>query len=322
MKKISLLTPCYNEEGNVLDLYNKVTEVMQTLPQYEYEFIFIDNCSKDRTQEILRGIAAKDKRVKLIFNLKNFGPSRSGSYGFFQTSGDASICLACDFQDPPELIPEFIRRWENGAKVVWGQKNGSDENKFMYSVRCLYYKIIKVISENEQYENITGFGLYDKEVVDLMRKYAGPTPNFRNMISEFGYGVEFVKYHQPLRKQGHSSYNLFRYLNIALNDMVTTSRLPLRLATFFGGFVAIVSILVAIYYFILKLMYWDTYNIGTATLVIGMFFLGAVELMFIGIVGEYVGEILARFNDRPLVIEKERINFEETDETVDKENEK
>lgn len=311
MKKISLFTPCYNEEGNVYEMYKRVTEVMKTLPQYEYEYILIDNCSTDNTPNILRKIASEDKRIKVIFNLKNFGPSRSGSYGFFQTSGDVSICFACDFQDPPELIPEFVSKWEQGNKVVWGQKDGSDESRMMYAIRCLYYKVIKGMAENEQYENVTGFGAYDKEVVDLLKKYAGPTPNFRNMISEFGYSVEFVKYHQPKRKAGRSSYNLFRYLNIAINDMVNTSKLPLRMATCAGAIVAVVSFIIAIFYLILKLIYWDVYDIGIATLVIGMFFIGAVQIMFIGIVGEYVGEILSRMSDKPMVIELERLNFDE-----------
>lgn len=314
MKKISLFTPCYNEEDNVYEMYLKVTEVMKTLPQYEYEYIFIDNCSTDRTPDILRKIASEDERIKVIFNLKNFGPSRSGSHGFFQTSGDVSICFACDFQDPPELIPEFIKKWEQGSKVVWGKKDGSDESKLMYAIRCLYYKIIKGIAENEQYENVTGFGLYDREVVELLKKYAGPTPNFRNMISEFGYPITFIEYHQPKRKAGHSSYNLFKYMNIALNDMVNTSKLPLRMATFFGAIVAFVSFLIAIFYLVLKILYWDSYDIGMATLVIGLFFFSAVQLMFIGIIGEYVGEILTRMNEKPMVVEKERLNFEKNEE--------
>lgn len=311
MKKISLFTPCYNEEGNLYELYTRVTEVMKTLPEYDYEYVLIDNCSTDDTPNILRKIAAEDKRVKVIFNLRNFGPSRSGSYGFFQTTGDVSICFACDFQDPPELIPEFIKKWEEGHKVVWGKKEGSDESKIMYAIRCLYYKIIKGIAENEQYENVTGFGLYDREVVDLLKQYAGPTPNFRNMISEFGYQVEFVEYHQPKRKSGKSSYNLLRYMNIALNDMVNTSKLPLRMATYFGAIVAGISFLIAIYYLVMKIMFWESYDIGMATLVIGLFFFSAVQIMFIGIVGEYIGEILSRMSEKPMVIERERINFDD-----------
>ena len=310
-KKISLFTPCYNEEGNVYAMYQKITEVMKQLPEYDYEYVLIDNCSTDNTPAILRKMAEEDKRVKVIFNIKNFGPSRSGSYGFFQTTGDVSICFACDFQDPPELIPEFVHRWEQGHKVVWGKKEGSDESKVMYAIRCLYYKIIRGIAENEQYENVTGFGLYDKEVLDLFRKYSGPTPNFRNMISEFGYPVEFVEYHQPRRKSGKSSYNLIKYFSVALNDMVNTSKLPLRMATCVGAVIAVISFIIALFYLVMKIVYWDSYDIGMATLVIGLFFLGAVQIMFIGIVGEYVGEILARMSEKPMVVEKERINFDE-----------
>ncbi len=313
MKKISLFTPCYNERDNLMPLYEKVTEVMKTLPEYNYEYIIIDNCSKDGSQEVLREIAAKDKRVKVIFNLKNFGPSRSGSHGFFQTTGDCSICFAGDFQDPPELIPEFIRRWENGSKVVWGKKTSSDEKKSMFRIRRLYYKLIKKISDNEQYEDVTGFGLYDKEVMDNLRKYSGPTPNFRNMISEFGYEVDFVEYHQPLRRAGKSSYSFFKYLNVAINDIVNTSKLPLRLGTYLGLIVAILSFCVAVFNVILKLMYWNSYEAGMATLSAGIFFFGAIQIMFIGIVGEYVGEILARMNKRPMVVERERLNFDEKD---------
>lgn len=311
MKKISLFTPCYNEEKNVRQLYEKVTEVMQQLPQYEYEYVLIDNRSTDNTRAILREIAEQDKRVKVIMNVKNFGPSRSGSYGFFQTSGDASICFACDFQDPPELIPEFIKKWEEGYKVVWGKKKGSEENKMMYLVRRLYYKIIKSMAESEQYEDVTGFGLYDKQVMDLMRKCNDPTPNFRNLIADFGYEVGMVEYHQPARRAGKSSYNFFRYFNTAMTSMITTSKLPLRIATTVGLMIAMMSFAVGLVYLVLKLMFWNSFNIGLAPLVIGMFFLGAVQIIFIGIVGEYVGEILTRLMDRPRVVESERINFEE-----------
>lgn len=310
MKKISLFTPCYNEEGNVRQLYEKVTEVMAPLTEYNYEYVFIDNHSTDSTPLILREIAAKDKRVKVIFNLRNFGPSRSGSYGFFQTSGDCSICLACDFQDPPELIPEFIRKWEEGYKVVWGKKSGSAEKKLMYRIRLLYYKLVEGMADSKQYENVTGFGLYDKEVMNLLRKSNDPTPNFRNMIGEFGYSVGLVEYFQPERKNGKSSYNFFKYLNVAINSMITTSRVPLRMATYLGFGVAGLSFLIGIVYLILKLLFWNSFNMGLAPLIIGLFFLGAIQIIFIGIMGEYIGEILTRLMNRPLVVEEERINFE------------
>ena len=311
MKTISLFTPCYNEEGNVYALYKKVTEVMKNLPEYEYEYIFIDNASTDNTQSILRKIASEDKRVKVIFNVRNFGPSRSGSYGFFQTSGDVSICLACDFQDPPELIPEFIRKWEEGYKVVWGKKLDSEESKLMYAFRLLYYKIVKSMAESEQYDNVTGFGLYDKEVMDLLRNSNDPTPNFRNLIGEYGYEVGMVEYHQPKRKAGKSSYNFFKYYSVAVNSLITTSRIPLRVATFLGTIVAGLSFAVGVVYFVLKLIFWNSFSFGIAPLVSGLFFLGAVQLLFIGVLGEYIGEILVRQMNRPLVVEKERINFEE-----------
>lgn len=311
MKKISLFTPCYNEEGNVFELYQKVTEVMEKMPQYEYEYIFIDNCSTDKTPEILRKIAKLDKRVKVIFNIRNFGPSRSGSYGFFQTTGDASICLACDFQDPPELIPKFLEKWEAGYKVVWGKRISSTERKLMRWARNLYYKIVKNFAESKQYENVTGFGLYDKEVMFYLKNAQDPTPNFRNLVGELGYDVGMVEYDQPERKRGKSSYNFFKYFDVALTSVITTSRVPLKIATFLGFFIAGISFLVGLVYLILKFIFWNSFNIGMAPLVVGVFFMGAIQLICIGILGEYIGEILARQMKRPLVVEKERLNFEE-----------
>lgn len=313
MKKISLFTPCYNEEENVYGMYKKVTEVMEQLPQYEYEYVFIDNASQDKTAEILRQIAKEDKRVKVILNTRNFGPSRSGSYGFYQTTGDASICLACDFQDPPELIPEFISKWEQGYKVIWGKKKDSDENKLMFWIRCIYYRIIGKMASEKQYENVTGFGLYDREVLNLMRKSGDPTPNFRNLVAEYGYEVGLIEYHQPARKAGKSSYSFFRYVDVAMNALINTSILPIRIVTYIGVLTSIISFLIGIIYLILKLVYWNSFDMGQAPLICGYFFLGAIQILFIGIIGEYVGEILNRQRNRPLVIEKERINFEEED---------
>lgn len=311
MKKISLFTPCYNEEGNVYELYQKVTEVMKKLPQYSYEYVFIDNHSTDKTPEILKKIASEDSRVKVIFNISNFGPSRSGSYGFYQTTGDVSICLACDFQDPPELIPEFIKKWEEGYKVVWGKKTGAAESKLMYGIRCLYYKIIKMFADSKQYENVTGFGLYDKEVMDLFRKMNDPTPNLRNLVGEFGYEVGMVEYYKPERKSGKSSYNFFRYYIVAINSLVVTSRTPLRIATFMGIAVAGLSFFATLIYVIVSLLLDNCFSVGYVLLACGLFFFGGVQLFFLGILGEYVGEILVRQMNRPLVIEQERVNFEE-----------
>lgn len=316
MKKISLFTPCYNEEGNVRNIYEAVTKVMETMPQYDYEYIFIDNCSQDKTPEILKEIAEKDKHVKVIFNLKNFGPGRSGYYGFLQTTGDVSICMACDLQDPPELIPEFIKRWEQGYKVVWGQKEGSEESKFMYFIRGLYYKIIKLFSDEIQIEQVTGFGLYDREVMDLIRSVEEPDPILRNLIMDFGYEISLIQYKQPKRKAGKSSYNFIKYFSTALNSLVSTSSGFLRIATLSGFFISGISFLIGLYYLIMKLIFWDSFVMGTAPIMIGLFFLGSVQLFFIGIIGEYIGVVLKRLTKRPLVVEKERLNFDKNDEEV------
>lgn len=313
-KKISILVPCYNESGNVEEMYKSITKVMENIKDYEYEQLYIDNCSTDNTWEILKEIASSDKRVKIIENEKNFGPGRSGSYGMYQTTGDASICLACDFQDPPELIPEFIKKWEEGYKVVWGKKTGSKENKVMFWIRTLYYKIIKALSSTEQYEHVTGFGLYDKEVVTRMKNSEEPSPIFRNLIADYGYRIGFVEYYQPERKKGKSSYNFFTYLDTALESLINTSKVPLKLATFVGALVSGISFIVALVYLIFKLIYWDRFIAGTAPIILGIFFLGGIQLLFLGIIGEYIGEILTRVTKRPLVVEHERINFDEEEE--------
>ncbi len=310
MKTISILTPCYNEEGNIEQMHLAIKQVMQKYENYDYEHVFIDNCSLDKSPEILKCIAEEDPRVKVILNVRNFGPGRSGSYGFFQTKGDATICLACDFQDPPELIPEFIKVWESGYKVVWGQKTKSEESKLMFACRSIYYKLIKQLSGTKQYEHVTGFGLYDKQVVDLMRAADEPSPNFRNLIAEYGYEIGFVEYIQPARKFGKSSYNFFSYLDTALSALVNTSMVPLKMATYLGFIISGISFIIALFYLVMKLVYWNSFVMGTAPIVIGIFFIGAVQLFFIGILGEYIGEILKRVTKRPLVVEKERINFE------------
>lgn len=311
MKKISILTPCYNEEENVQEIYEVVKKVMSSMPQYRYEHLFIDNCSADNTADILRNIAITDKHVKVILNERNFGPGRSGSYGFFQTSGDATICLACDFQDPPEMIPEYLKLWEQGHKVVWGKKTASKESGIMFTIRTLYYNIIQKFSEVKQYKHVTGFGLYDRNVVIALRELNEPNPNFRNLIAELGYEIAFIEYVQAERKHGKSSYNFFRYFDTAVKSLVNTSQIPLRIMTFIGFILSGISFLIGLVYLILKLIYWNSFNMGTAPVLIGIFFLGAVQIFFIGVIGEYIGEILTRVTKRPLVTVKEYINFEE-----------
>lgn len=308
MKKISVVTPCFNEEGNVYAMYRTVREVFEKLPMYEYEHIFIDNKSKDNTARIMKDIAAKDARVKVIINVRNFGPGRSGGYAVLQAMGDAVIGIACDFQDPPELIPRFLELWEKGYKVVLGQKNKSDESKAMFSIRKTYYRIIQVFSEIKQLENVTGFGLYDKCVVDQFRWINDPDPYFRGTVAELGYEVGLVKYIQPRRRSGVSTYNVFRYLDTAINGLVSTSKAPLRTAIYLGFTMSILSFIIAIAYLIVKFIYWNSFSLGLAPILIGIFFFGSVQMALIGILGEYIGAILLRVTKRPLVVE-ERINF-------------
>lgn len=310
MKKISLFTPCYNEKGNIYEMYSQVTSIMKTLPEYDYEYIFIDNKSTDGTREILRDIAKKDKHIKVIFNTRNFGPDQSGMHGFLETSGDLSICMACDLQDPPQLIPAFIEKWEEGCKVIWGQKIKSQENPFMYGVRTLYYKIINLFSNLEQYPHVTGFGAYDKVVMDEIRKAKEPDPLLRNLIPDLGYEIEIIEYEQPIRKTGKSHYNFFSYVDTAIKSLVNTSRMPLRLVTYMGVIFSILSFGIACYYLIYKLMYWEAFSLGIAPLLIGIFFLGSIQILCIGIIGEYLNDVLRRVTKKETVIEEERINFD------------
>lgn len=310
MKKIvSLFTPCYNEEANIDMLYEEVRKIMDSLTQYDFEYVLIDNASTDNTVDKIKQIAKQDSRVKLIVNQKNFGPGRSGAHGFMQTQGNVSICFAADLQDPPALIPEFLKKWEAGAKVVWGRKDGDEERGLIKTCRKLYYKIIKKFSEEEQYSNVSGFGLYDREVMDLIREVQDPIPNFRYLIADFGYSVEFIDYVKPNRKHGKSSYNFWRYYNTAMDSLISTSTTPLRLATLIGFILALVSFAIGFFYLVFKLIFWNSFNAGSAPTLIGLFFIGSILLFFIGLVGEYVGAVLVRVTRRPLVVEKERINF-------------
>ena len=313
MKKlISISTPCYNEEGNVRNLYNAVKKVMSTLPQYEYHHLFIDNSSTDATASILRDLAREDpEHVRVIFNERNFGPDRSSAYGVFACDGECVIGLACDLQDPPEMIPQFLQKWEEGYKVVWGQKTSSQESRVMYRIRGLYYKIIKSFSNVKQYEQVTGFGLYDQKVLKVLKNCKEPDPLFRNLVTEMGYEVALITYTQPARRVGKSSYNFFRYLDTAISSLTNTSKVPIRVATILGSIFSAISFLICIIYLVLKILYWNRFAAGTIPVLLGLFFFGSVQLLFIGLVGEYVSQILDRAKNRPLLIEKERLNFDE-----------
>jgi glycosyltransferase involved in cell wall biosynthesis len=309
MRLISVVTPCFNEEANVAELARRVKDIFTRLKKYRYEHIFIDNASTDSTVSILRDLAKKDKNIKVIINARNFGHIRSPYYGMLQAGGDAVISIVSDLQDPPEMIPDFLAKWEEGHAIVIGVKNKSRENPLMFLLRKLFYSIIKRISDTEHIKNFTGFGLYDKKFMNVLRSLPEPYPYFRGLVAELGFDIIQLPYIQPRREKGKTKNNFYTLYDIAMLGFVNHSKVPLRLASFIGFAVALGSMLVAIGYFIYKLFAWDSFQVGSAPLVIGLFFFSAVQLFFIGIIGEYVGAIFTQVKQRPLVIEKERINF-------------
>jgi glycosyltransferase involved in cell wall biosynthesis len=309
-KLISIVSACFNEEENVAELCDRVRKVFEGLPQYDYEQILIDNASKDRTVEILKEIAARDKRVKIIVNARNFGHIRSGYHALLEARGDAAIGIVADLQDPPEMIPQFLRKWEEGYKVVVGVKTGSDEAKPMYAVRKLYYGIITRFSEVDLIRNFTGFGLYDQKIIEILREINDPYPYFRGLICDIGFERAEIEYHQPVRKRGVTKNNFYTLYDLAMLGLTNHSKVPLRLAAMFGFLMSIVSLLTGFGYFVYKLIFWSNFSVGIAPLVIGVFFFSSVQLFFLGIVGEYVGAIHTQVLNRPLVVEKERINFD------------
>jgi glycosyltransferase involved in cell wall biosynthesis len=309
MKLISVVTPCFNEEDNVAGLYAEVKNTFAGLKNYKYEHIFIDNASTDNTVKILKDIAAVDKNVKIIVNLKNYGYLKSPFYAILQANGEAVIPVFADFQDPPALIKDFINRWEEGYRIVAGVKNRSEENPLMFLVRKIYYSLIKSVSTSEQIKNFTGFGLYDRSVIEILRQYDERNPYFRGLISELGFEIAKVEFTQPRRKKGKSKSNFYALFDVAMLGIVNYSVLPLRLAVFIGLIMAVISFLTAVFYFFYKIIFWNGFQVGIAPLVIGIFFFSAVQLFFIGIIGEYIGAIYTQVKKRPLVIEKERVNF-------------
>jgi len=311
MKLISIVTPCYNEEKNVEELYLRVKKVMEeNFSNYRYEHIFIDNSSTDDTVSILKQIAQKDKNLKLIVNSRNFGHIRSPVYGMKEAKGDAVISLVSDLQDPPEMIIDFIKKWENGYDIVIGIKATSEEKKLMFKIREAYYNLLSKLSEVEVFKNFTGFGLYDKKVMDSIKRINDPYPFFRGIIAEVGYKVAKIPYDQPIRVKGVTKNNFYTLYDIGILGIISNSKVPLRLAIFMGAILGVLSFLVGIIYFILKLIYWDSMPIGMAPLIIMSSFMFSVLLFFIGIIGEYIGAIYTQVLDRPLVFEQERINFD------------
>ena len=309
MKLISVVTPCYNEEENVQALYEQIKAVFDDLDNYRYEHIFIDNASTDKTVAIIKSIAERDKNVKLIVNVRNFGHIRSPYHALLQTHGDAVIAMASDLQDPPALIADFIRHWEEGYKIVAGVKPQSQESAIMFAVRKSYYHLISKISDVQLIKNFTGFGLYDQSVIKILRDIDDPYPYFRGLISEIGFEVAQVPYLQPSRKCGISKNNFYTLYDIAMLGITNHSKVPLRLATMAGFLLSALSFLAAMIFFVLKLIFWQQIPMGIAPLAISLFFFSSVQLFFIGLLGEYIGAIHTQVRKRPLVIEKERINF-------------
>jgi len=311
-KKISVVTGCFNEEGNLQDFYDRVTRVLAEYPHYAYEIIIADNRSTDSSRDILRRLAASDRNLKLIFNANNFGPIRSGYNAFLQATGDAVVLMSSDLQDPPEMIRDFIAKWEEGFPIAAAIKSQSQESPLIFLARKLYYRLLAKFSDGDPIiQNFTGFGLYDRKVMEALKRFKDPLPYFRGFISEIGFRRAEIEFIQPPREHGESKHNFFSLYDVAMTGFVNHSKLPLRLATASGFCLASLSLGVALVYFILKLLRWDTFSLGLAPLVIGVFFFSAVQLIFIGIIGEYVGAILTQVKNRPLAIEEEKINFDE-----------
>ncbi len=310
MKVISVVTPCYNEEGNVTEVYERVRAVMVQLGTYRYEHIFIDNASRDRTLDELRAIAYADKNVKVIVNTRNFGHIRSPFHALCEASGDAVICLMCDLQDPPELLADMIREWEKGIPIIIAVKYDSDENPFMFWMRKQYYRLVNRLSDIETYQNFTGFGLYDRKVMDLVKKFDDPYPYFRGMIAEIGFPHAELKYHQAARKRGITKNRFYVLYDLAMLGITNLSKVPLRIVTLSGFVCSLICVLISFVYLVYKLIYWNRFSAGMAPIVLGLFFFCSIQLFFMGLLGEYIGAIHTLVQKRPLVFERERINFQ------------
>jgi len=311
MKKIiSIVTPCYNEEENVEELHQQIKAIFQEKEAYQYEHIFIDNASTDKTVSIIKSIIQQDKNVKLIVNARNFGHVRSPFYGVIQAKGDAVICMASDLQDPPYLIKDFLQKWEAGFKIVAGVKPESQDAFLMHFIRKTYYNFLYKISEMPLVKNFTGFGLYDKSVIEIMRQLDDPYPYFRGLISEVGFDIAEIPFNQPPRKRGITKNNFYALYDMAMLGITAHSKVPLRLATIAGFSLSMISLFASLIIFILKLVFWEHFTVGIAPILIGLFFFSSVQLFFIGILGEYIAVIHTQVVKRPLVIERERVNFD------------
>lgn len=310
-KTISIMVPTYNEEENVVLMYEALKNIFQKeLKKYNYEILFIDNKSQDKTRTLIRDICAKDKNVKAIFNAQNFGQFNSPYYGLISTTGDCTISVAADFQDPVEMIPKFVKEWENGYKIVIGIKNKSEESKIVYALRSLYYKMIKKFSEVEQIEHFTGFGLYDKDFIEVLKNLDDPDPYLRGIVAELGFERKEIPFTQPKRQRGKSSNNWYRLYDAAMLGITSYTKIGLRLATIVGFIISFLSVFVALIYLVLKLCNWNSFQAGIAPIIIGVFLLGGMQIFFIGFLGEYILNINQRIMHRPLVVVEEKLNFE------------
>ena len=308
-KIITIVSPTYNEEGNVLLFYSRVNEIIKNISNYQFEFLFIDNASTDETANILKDLAKQDKKIKVILNTRNFGHIRSPYWGIIQSQGDATIYLASDLQDPPELIPKFIDAWESGFKVVLGVKPESKLNFINHQLRKAYYLFLNKISDVIIIKNSTGFGLYDKEVLSEVRKINDPYPFLRGIIAELGYEVKQIPFLQERRSRGYSKNNFYTLYDIGMLGIINHSITPIRIASLLGFLVGGISLIFAFIFMILKIMYWNSFPLGISPIIIGMFFMFGLILIFIGFLGEYIGSIHTYLQKRPVVVEKERINF-------------
>lgn len=309
MKTISVVSSCFNEEGNLREFHDRIFSAFKQLPDYAYEIIVADNCSTDRSRDILREIAAQDRQFKVILNAGNFGHIRSPFNAIMQATGDAVVVLCSDLQEPPEMIPAFVQQWEAGYQVVCGVKPKSRENPLMFQIRRLYYRLLASCADTPQIQNFTGFGLYDRRVIDAIKKFHEPYPYLRGLVCEVGFRRTEIPFVQAVRKHGKTKNNFFTLYDMAMTGFVNHTKLPLRLAAFVGFFLAFLSLLVALGYLVYKLLFWQTFNLGLAPMVIGLFFFSSVQLIFIGLIGEYIGAVWTQVKNKPWVIEDERINF-------------
>lgn len=316
MKKISILIPCYNEVENAELMANSVINVIEEmLSNYDYEIVFIDNASTDGTRDVLENLCSRNKKIKAIFNVTNFGQFNSPFYGMCQCDGDCVIPICCDFQDPVELIPKFVAEWEKGHKIVIGVKTSSKENPIIYFLRTIYYKMIKNMSTVKMIEHFTGFGLYDKLFIDLIRQLDDPVPFLRGIVAEYGEGFNMKQYEytQEKRRAGKTHNNFYSLYDAAMLSFTSYTKVGLRIATFLGAACSGISFIIALYYFIMKLLHWDNFALGNAPMTLGVFLIGGIQLLFLGLIGEYILNINTRVIKRPVVVEEKRLNFDKSE---------